>query len=74
MKPVTFAFALTFVALSCLVEQANAYLYCELEGGSPKREWASKDCSPHAICGVKEDCQAKCVRAKTPKEARAVGH
>jgi hypothetical protein len=71
MKPVTLASVLAFAALLCMVEQADAYLYCELKGGSSKKEWACKECSPNAICGVKEDCQAKCAKAKTPKEAES---
>jgi len=71
MKPVTLASVLMLAALLCMVEQADAYLYCELKGGSSKKEWACKECSPNAICGVKEDCQAKCAKAKTPKEAES---
>jgi hypothetical protein len=34
MKTMTFASVLTFIALVCMVEEAeaNAYLYCELKG------------------------------------------
>ena len=71
MKPVTLASLLAFAALLCMVEQADAYLYCELKGGSSKKEWACKECSPSAICGVKEECQAECAKAKTPKEAES---
>jgi hypothetical protein len=59
MKTITVASVLTFIALVCMVEEANAYLYCELKGGSYKKDWACKECSPSAICGVKEDCQSK---------------
>jgi hypothetical protein len=34
MKTMTFASVLTFIALVCMVEEANAYLYCELKGWS----------------------------------------
>jgi hypothetical protein len=71
MKPLTFASVLTFVALMLVVEEANAYYYCELKGGSSKKEWACKECSPNAICGVKEDCQTKCAKAETPKQAES---
>jgi hypothetical protein len=71
MKTITVASVLTFIALVCMVEEANAYLYCELKGGSYKKDWACKECSPSAICGVKEDCQAKCAKPKTPKEAES---
>ena len=67
----TFASVLTFIALVSMVQEANAYLYCELKGGSSKKDWACKECSPTANCGVKEDCQAKCAKAKTPKEAES---
>jgi hypothetical protein len=33
MKTITFASVLTFVTLMWMVEEANAYLYCELKGG-----------------------------------------
>jgi hypothetical protein len=69
IKAITLASALTLVALVWMVEEANAYLYCELKGSSPKQEWACKDCSPSAICGVKEECQSKCAKAETPKQA-----
>jgi hypothetical protein len=71
MKTITFASVLTFIAVVGMVQEANAYLYCELKGGSSKKDWACKECSPTAICGVKEDCQAKCAKAKTPKEAES---
>jgi hypothetical protein len=70
MKTITLV-VLTFVTLAWMVGEANAYLYCELKGASSKKEWACKECSPNAICGVKEDCQAKCAKAKTPKEAES---
>ena len=66
MKTITFASVLTLVALMWMVEEANAYLYCELKVS--KKEWACKDCSPNAICGVKEECQTKCAKAETPKQ------
>jgi hypothetical protein len=69
MKTITLASMLTFVVLLWMVQEANAYLYCELKGGSSKKEWACKECSPNAICGVKEDCQAKCAKAQTPEQA-----
>ena len=68
-KTITFASVLTFVTLGGMVEEAKAYLYCELKGGSPKKEWGCKECSPNAICGVKEECQTKCAKAETPKQA-----
>jgi len=36
MKPLTLASVLTFAALLCMVEQADAYLYCELKG---EKKW-----------------------------------
>ncbi len=69
IKSITFASVLTFVTLGGMVEEAKAYLYCELKGGSPKKEWGCKECSPNAICGVKEECQTKCAKAETPKQA-----
>jgi hypothetical protein len=71
MKTVLFTSLLMSVALAWVVEEANAYLYCELKGVSAKKEWACKDCSPSAICGVKEDCQVKCAKAQTPKQAES---
>ena len=68
MKTIAFASVLTFVTLMWMVEEANAYLYCELKGGSPQKEWACKECLPNAICGVKEECQTKCAKAETPKQ------
>ena len=71
MKTIICASVMTFVALVGMTEQANAYLFCELKADSSKKEWACKDCSPNSICGVKEDCQGKCAKAKTPKEAES---
>jgi hypothetical protein len=48
----TFASVLTFIALVSMVQEANACLYCELKGGSSKKDWVCKECSPTAICGV----------------------
>jgi hypothetical protein len=49
MKTITVTSVLTFIALVCMVEEANAYLYCELKGGSYKKDWACKECSPSAM-------------------------
>ena len=68
MKAITLASVLTFVALVWMVKEANANMYCEVKG-STKKEWACKECSPDAICGVKEECQTKCAKAHTPKQA-----
>jgi len=42
MKTITFASVLTFIAVVGMVQEANAYLYCELKGGSSKKDWACK--------------------------------
>jgi hypothetical protein len=40
IKSITFASVLTFVTLGGMVEEAKAYLYCELKGGSQKKNGA----------------------------------
>jgi hypothetical protein len=72
MRTITFASVLTFATLAWMVAEADAYLYCELKGRSPKKEWARKECSRNAICGVKEECRTKCAKAKTPQQAEDV--
>src|SRR6185437_2882860 len=67
MKAITFASVLAFITLAWMIKEANAYLYCEVKVGSTK--WTCKECLPNAICGVKEECQTKCAKAKTPQQA-----
>ena len=68
----TFASVLTFIALVSMVQEANAYLYCELKGGSSKKDWACKECSPPPFVALRRTAKPNVLKQKRQRRPRVV--